>query len=166
MSFKNYESYVIDAEKAFEQGLYQEGKAYLDNALAEEPTYGKAHNHLGWFYMFHVGDYEKAEVHLRLALKYAKRYSAPYIHMIQLLFEVERMDEHEKLIAKAMYVPGVKKSFLYNEVGRSQEVAGKILQAIKFYRMAIRWSMDEEEIKVIRQNLRRAKSKRWLFLNI
>ena len=47
MSLQNYEQYVLDAEKAFEQGLYLEGKAYLDNASAEEPTYGKAHNHLG-----------------------------------------------------------------------------------------------------------------------
>jgi tetratricopeptide (TPR) repeat protein len=166
MSFKTYESYVLDAEKAFEQGLYLEGKAYLDNAIAEEPTYGKAHNHLGWFYLFHEGDYEKAEVHLKLALKYAKQYSAPYIHMILLLFEVERLDEHEKLIAKAMYVPGMKKSFLYNEIGRNKEVTGKIFQAIKFYRKAIRWSMDEEEIRMIRQNLGRAKGKRWLYLNL
>ena len=166
MSFKTYESYVLDAEKAFEQGLYLEGKAYLDNAIAEEPTYGKAHNHLGWFYLFHEGDYEKAEVHLKLALKYAKQYSAPYIHMILLLFEVERLDEHEKLIAKAMYVPGVKKSFLYNEVGRNKEITGKIFQAIKFYRKAIRWSMDEEEIRMIRQNLGRAKGKWWLSLNL
>lgn len=166
MSFKTYESYVLDAEKAFEQGLYLEGKAYLDNAIAEEPTYGKAHNHLGWFYLFHEGDYEKAEVHLKLALKYAKQYSAPYIHMILLLFEVERLDEHEKLIAKAMYVPGVKKSFLYNEVGRNKEITGKIFQAIRFYRKAIRWSMDEEEIRMIRQNLGRAKGKWWMSLNL
>ena len=138
MSLQNYEQYVLDAEKAFEQGLYLEGKAYLDNAIAEEPTYGKAHNHLGWFYMFQLEDYEKAEGHLRLALKYAKQYSAPYVHMIQLLFEAERLDEHEKLVAKAMYVTGVKKSFLYNEVGRHKEITGKISSAIKFYRMAIR----------------------------
>ena len=166
MSLQNYERYVLDAEKAFEKGLYLEGKAYLDNAIAEEPTYGKAHNHLGWFYMFHLEDYEKAEAHLRLALKYAKQYSAPYVHMIDLLFEAKRMDEHEKLVAKAMYVPGAKKSFLYNEVGRHKEVSGRFTQAIKFYRLAIRWSMDEKEIQAIRENIRRARSKRWLLINI
>jgi len=166
MSTQNFEQYVLDAEKAFEQGLYLEGKAYLDNALAEEPTYGKAHNHMGWFYMFHLEDYDKAEVHLRLALKYAKQYSAPYVHYITLLFEAKRLDEHEKLVAKAMYVPGVRKSFLYNEDGRRHEVTGKYTQAMKLYRMAIRWSMDEQEIEMIRDNIRRAKSKRWLFLNI
>lgn len=166
MSLQNYELYVLDAEKAFEKGLFQEGKAYLDNAIAEDPTYGKAHNHLGWFFMIHLEDYVKAEMHLKLALKYAKQYSAPYVHYIVLLFEAKRLDEHEKLVAKAMYVPGVKKSFLYNEVGRRMEVTGKIFTALKFYRMAIRWSEDVNEIEVIRENIRRARSKRWLFLNI
>jgi tetratricopeptide (TPR) repeat protein len=166
MSTHSYEQYVLDAENAFAQGLYQEGKAYLDNAIAEEPTYGKAHNHLGWYYMFHQVDYAQAEVHLKLALKYAKQYSAPYIHMITLLFEAKRLDEHEKLVAKAMYVPGVSKSFLYNEIGRYHEVTGKITKAIRYYRMAIRWSFDKEEIEIIRENISRAKSKRWLSLNI
>jgi tetratricopeptide (TPR) repeat protein len=165
MSTENYEQYVLDAEKAFAQGLYLEGKAYLDNAIAEEPTYGKAHNHLGWFYLSQE-DYEQAEVHLKLALKYAKQYSAPYIHMIMLLFEAKRLDEHEKLVAKAMYVPGVSKSFLYNETGRYHEVSGRIAKAIKYYRMAIRWSFDKEEIEIIRENISRARSKRWLSLNI
>jgi len=166
MSLQNYEQYVLDAEKAFENGLILEGKAYLDNAIAEDPTYGKAHSHLGWFYLFQLEDYGKAEVHLRLALKYAKQYSAPYVHFITLLFEANRLNEHENLVAKAMYVPGVKRSFLYNEVGRRKEVTGKYTVAIKFYRMAIRWSVDEQEIEVIRENIRRARSKRWLSLNI
>ena len=162
MSYKNYEQYVLDAEKAFEQGLYLEGKAYLDNAIAEEPTYGKAHNHLGWLYLFHLGDFEKAEVHLRLALKYAKQYSAPYIHMLQLLFEAKRLDEHEELIAKAMYVPGVQKSFLYNEVGKRMEAKGKTFAAIRYYRRSIWWSFDEKEIEMFRDNVRRARNKQWL----
>jgi tetratricopeptide (TPR) repeat protein len=166
MSFKICEQYVLDAEKAFEQGLYLEGQSYLENALAEEPTFGKAHNHLGWFYLCHMKDYEQAETHLKLALKYAGQYSAPYIHMIDLLFNAKRLDEHEKLIAKAMYVPGVDKSFLYNEMARNREVSGKIKDALKFYRLAIRWSMENKEIEVIRENIRRAKSKRWLSVNI
>ena len=163
MSLQNFELYVLNAEKAFEKGLFLEGKGYLENALAEEPTYGKAHNHMGWFYLFHMDDVEKAEVHLRLALKYARQYSAPYVHMIDLLFNADRLDEHAKLVAEAMKVPGVGKDYLYNEMGRNMEVKGRISDAIKFYRLAIRRSMDKEQIKVIRENIRRARSKRWLF---
>ena len=166
MSVQNFEQYVLDAEKAFAQELYLEGKAYLEHALAEEPAFAKAHNHLGWLYLYHMVDYEKAERHLKLALKYAKQYSAPYFHMLDLLYETERLEEHEKLIAVAMNVPGVRKSFLYNEIGRNREVTGKVTEAIKNYRLAIRWSMETKEIEVIKENIRRARSKRWLFLNI
>jgi len=166
MSLQNFEQYVLDAEKAFEQGLFAEGKGYLENALAEEPTYGKAHNHLGWFYLFHMHDFEKAELHLRLALKYARQYSAPYIHYSQLLFEAERLDEHAKLVAEAFKVPGVGKSFLYNEYGRNMEITGRIADAIKYYRLAVQWSTDEEQIKLIKGNIKRARGKRWLFLFI
>jgi hypothetical protein len=86
--------------------------------------------------------------------------------MITLLFEAKRLDEHEKLVAKALYVPGVKKSFLYNEIAMGKEVRGNYVSAIKYYRMAARWSMDLQEIETIKENIRRAKSKRWLFLNI
>lgn len=166
MSFKICEQYVLDAEKAFEQGLYLDGQSHLENALAEEPTFGKAYNHLGWFFLYHMKDYEKAEVHLKLALKFAGQYSAPYFHMIDLLFNAKRLDEHEKLIAKAMYVPGVDKSFLYNELGKNREVTGKIGKAIKLYKLAIRWCTDNKDIELIRENLGRAKRKRWLSVNI
>jgi tetratricopeptide (TPR) repeat protein len=166
MRFQVLEQFVLDAEKAFEQELYLEGKGLLESALSEEPTYGVAHNHLGWLYLFQLVDYEKAERHLKLALKYSPKYSATYLHMIQLLFEAKRLDEHETLIAKAIYVPGVRKSFLYNERGRGCEVKGKYTQAMKWYRKAIRWSMEEYEIRTIKENMRRAKSKRWLFLNL
>ena len=166
MRFQVLEQYVLDSEKAFEQGLYLEGKSYLESALAEEPTYGKAHNHLGWLYLFHLDDFEKAERHLKLALKYSRKYSAPYIHMIYLLFEAKRLEEHENLVASAISVPGVRKSFLYSEKGKVYEVKGKYTQAIKWYRKAIRWSMEEYEISTIKEYMRRARRKRWLFLNL
>ena len=166
MEFQELEQYVLHAEKAFEQGQYLEGKALLEKALTEEPTYGKAHNHLGWLYLARLDDFEKAERHLKLALKYSQKYSAPYIHMITLLFELKRMEEHESLIATAMEVPGMSRSFLFSEKGKASEVKGKYTQAIKWYRLAIRWSMEESEINAIRNYMKRAKSKRWLFLNL
>jgi len=166
MKFQELEQYVLNAEKAFEQERYMEGKDYLESALAEEPTYGKAHNHLGWLYLFQLNDFEKAERHLNLALKYSPKYSAAYVHMIYLLFESKRLEEYENLIEAAMKVPGVRKSFLYSEKGKALEVKGKYTQAIKWYRKAIRWSMEEYEISTIRENMRRARSKRWLFLNL
>lgn len=164
MTTQVLEQYIIDAERAFQSQNYLDGKSYLEDALSIEPTWGKAHNHMGWLYLYQLADWEKAEQHLRLALKYASRYSAPYLHMAHLLFESRRFDELILLLKKAGNVPGVERSFVYNEYGRIHEVQGRYRQAIKNYWLAFRWSLDEQEIQVIRENIRRARQKRWSFL--
>ena len=158
------EQYVLDAEKAFTEKEYLHGKALLENALMDEPTYGKAHNHLGWLYLYHLNDYDKAESHLRLALKYASGYAAPYEHMSTLLFDAKRLKEHEALLNRALKVAGISNSFIYNDFGRNREVSGHYKEALKFYRLGIRWSLDEHEITVMKENIRRCRSKRWAFL--
>ena len=87
MTMQLLEKYLFDAEKAFEQEQYFDGKSILEDALVEEPTFGKAHNHMGWLYLYQFNDVEMAETHLNLALKYAPKDGAPYIHMASLYFD-------------------------------------------------------------------------------
>ena len=164
MTTQVLEQYIMDAERAFQDQNYLDGKSYLEEALAIEPTWGKAHNHMGWLYLYHLADWEQAEQHLKLALKYAARYSASYLHMTHLLFESRRFDEMIALLKIAEQVAGVRRSFVYNEYGRIHEVNGRYRKAIKNYRLAVRWAFDEQEIQVIRDNIRRARQKRWGFL--
>ena len=68
------ENYILRAESAFEKNEYLEGMNFSENALGIEPTYAKAHNHMGWFYLYPLEDWSKAEKHLKLALKYDANY--------------------------------------------------------------------------------------------
>lgn len=158
------ERYLMNAERAFEQRDYFEGMRLLMEALTIEPNYGKAHNHLGWLYLFQMVDWVKAETHLRLALKYAPDYSAPYIHMSHMLFEKGRFDELTQLLEKAMGVGGVQKSFIYNEYGRMLEADGKSGKAVKFYKKAVRWSFNEQDLNIYKDNIRRCRDKRWILM--
>lgn len=158
------EQFILDAERAFEEQLFLEGKGYLEEALAEEPTYGKAHNHLGWLYLYHLNDLDRAERHLKLALKYTTNYKAPYIHMSTLLFDMGRFDECEQMLVQADHMPGVEKSFIHNEYGRLNEVKGLYRAAIRSYKDAIRWSLSEHEIAVAKDNIKRCRNKRWFFM--
>ena len=164
MTMQILEQYMFEADRAFEQQLYLEGKQYLEDALAEEPTYGKAHNHMGWLYMYQLDDREKAEQHLKLALKYAANYGAPYIHMSHLLFDANRFTELEQLLEEAINVDNVQRSFLFNEYGRLNEIRENYRTAIKYYKAAIKWSLNEQEIAIAKDNIKRCKQKRWLFL--
>lgn len=158
------ERYIQNAEKAFEQNDYLEGMRFLEEALTIEPHYGKAHNHMGWLYLFQIVDWAKAETHLQLALRYAPTYNAPYIHMSHMLFEKGRFEELTALLEKAMTLGCVQKSFIYNEYGRMAEVKGKLRKAVRFYKTAVRWSFNDQELNVYKDNIRRCRDKRWVLM--
>ena len=158
------EKYLLDAERAFADQEYLQGKELLQDALAYEPTYGKAHNHLGWLYLYHLKDYEKAESHLRLALKYCPGYGATYQNMSTVLFEAKRLEEHKQLLLEAKDVYGISNSFIFNELGRNSEVSGNYREALKWYRLGVRWSVDEQELMILKENISRCRSKKWYFL--
>lgn len=158
------ERYIQNAEKAFERKDYLEGMSLLEEALTIEPFFGKAHNHLGWLYLFQITDWEKAEKHLKLALKHSPSYSAPYMHFSHLLFEKGRFDELTELLEKAILVGGIQRSFVHNEYARMYEVKGKLRQAVVFYKKAVRWTFNEQELNVYKDNIRRCRDKRWILM--
>lgn len=158
------ERYLLNAERAFEQRDYLEGKRLLFEALTIQPDYGKAHNHLGWLYLFQIIDWVKAENHLRLALKYLPEYSAPYVHMAHLLFEKGKFDELSQLLERALEVGGVQKSFVYNEYGRILEANGKSRQAVKCYKKAVKWTFNDQDLIIYKDNIRRCRDKRWILM--
>jgi tetratricopeptide (TPR) repeat protein len=156
------ERYIQQAEQAFDQNEHLEGMRLLEEALFIDPKFAKAHNHMGWLYLHKLKDWTKAELHLNYALKFAPDLSFSYYHMAHILFEKARFGELEALLKKAMTVGGVQKSFIYNEYGRMHEVGGKLAKAVKFYKSAIRWSFEEQELITVKDNIRRCRDKRWM----
>lgn len=162
MTVRVLQQYVLDAEKAFERQEWLEGEDLLHEALEMEPVYAKAHNHLGWLYLYYMVDFKLAEMHLKLALKYAPQYHAPYMHMAQLLFDMGKWQELEQLLNKAMHIAGVQKSFIYNDMGRLYEVQGEYGKAIDNYKLAARHALDTQEVEGIHANIKRVRKKRWM----
>ena len=158
------ERYIRDAQLAFKLKDFQEGRRLLEEALSIEPVFGKAHTLLGWLYLFQINDWEKAEIHLKLALKYAPSYSTPYLHMSYILFEKGRFKELTGLLDKALTVGGVSKALIYNNYGRMFEADGQFRKAVRFYKTAIQWAFSEEELQMIKTNIKRCRDKRWVLL--
>lgn len=156
------EKYILQAENEFENGNYLEGMGYLEEALTHEPHYGKAHNHMGWVYLFHLNDWVKAEKHLRTAIKYNPNYGPTYMHMAYMLFEQGKFSELETLLQKAVDIGGVNKTFIYTELGRMLEVKAKFGKAIGMYKKSIRWSFNDKELSEIKDHIHRCRRKRWL----
>ena len=55
------------ADLAFSENRIEEAKGLLEEILVIDPKYGRAYNHLGWFYATQIDDMEKAEEFFTLA---------------------------------------------------------------------------------------------------
>lgn len=158
------ERYVLNAEAAFERNEYLEGIGLLEEALAIEPNYSKAHNHLGWAYLFQLNNLEVAEKHLQFALNVTPVYGPAYIHMSHILFNKGKYNELTELLETALSHGGVQRSFVYNEFGRMSETNRHLRKAIGYYKKAVSYSMDEQEMKTITDNIHRCRHKRWILM--
>lgn len=157
------EERFLKVDDFYSKGEFAEGKKILEEILESEPGYGRAHNHLGWLYYAKFDDFEKAEYHYKLAIKFAADYPAPYLNLTYLLNYLNRYEEIKNHIEVALKVDGTVKSVLYNELGKAHEVNGNYAEASKAYKAAIRFSLNKDEMAALNANLLRVKDKVSLF---
>jgi hypothetical protein len=158
------ENYIQKAEKAFESNDFVKGMEYLEEALMSDPHFGKAHNHMGWLYIYHLKDWTKAEKHLGMAMRYTPGYAPVYIHLSGMLLEQGRFEDLEKLLEKAQGVGGVQKAFVYNTKARIQEIKGRYKKAIALNKQAVKWCLNDQELNNLKAEIKRCRKKRQIKL--
>lgn len=156
------EELFLKVDDHFSKGEFPEGKKILEELLESEPGFGKAHNHLGWLYFAKLDDYEKAEYHYGLAIRFDPMYPAGYLNMAHLLLFMSRHTALIEHTEKALTVEGVNKNMLYTLMGRSYEVNEHYKQATQAYKMAIRYALNKQEMDTLLESMERLKTKNGL----
>lgn len=156
------ERFVKNAEAAFDKNEYLEGLAILEEALAIDPNSSKVHNHMGWVYLYHVNDLQRAEKHLSYALGCENVFGPAYIHKSYLLFNKGKYAELEALLQKAFDHGGVERAFVFVELGKVHEVCGRFRKAIKCYKKAVNHTFDDKELMTLKEGIHRCRQKRWI----
>lgn len=160
------EELFLEADRALDEGNLAEGKKLLEEILTEEPSFGKAHNHLGWLYKTKYQDYKMAEKHFKLALKFDPEYPAAYINYAYLLRDLVRLDELEVLLNKAIKVEATNKCAVHDEFGSLNELRGNYRAAIRCYKKAITLSLNDKVIEDLRNHIKRCRKKGGFFLRV
>jgi tetratricopeptide (TPR) repeat protein len=157
----NYvEEWFLDADRAFEEGNLAEGKRMLEDILREEPSFGKAHNHLGWLYKTKYMDFRQAEKHFKLALKFEPEYPATYLNYAYLLRDLGRLNDLEELLSRALKMESTIKFKVYDEYGSLHELRGNYTKAIHYYKLAISLCLNDSAIAELRNHIKRCRKKR------
>lgn len=149
----------FEADEKIKQNLFAEAKEILEQAILTNPKHGRAHNHLAWLYETKYQDFTKASEHYQQAIEFAPEYPAGYANYAVLLCTMERYDELEKHIKRALEVPGIYKETLYNQYAIMSERQGKLDQAIENYTKALNYVLNEQGVTTYKAAIARCKSK-------
>lgn len=147
------------ADDLIKEDNMQEAINVLHNILAENPHFGKAHNHLGWIYETKFKAYADAEKHYLLAMKLSPEYPATYINYVYYLYAVGQYDKIEDHLLVAEKVPGVNKATIINEWGIYYETKQRFEEAIEKYKQYLAMSFDNKGIETAQANIERCKKK-------
>lgn len=163
INYAEIEDLFLEADKAFDEGNHVEGKKLLEQILREEPSFGRAHNHLGWLYKNRYQDISLAEKHYLLAIKFDPSYTPAYINYAYLLRDDSRLKELEELLNKVLKIDGVNKCTVYDEFGSLYELKGEYKKAIHYYKKAISYCLNDKLITDLTNHIKRCKKKMRLF---
>ncbi len=155
------EELIKIAEQTVYAGDFHQGIKLLEGCLAEEPGYPKLHYTLGWIYHYYLEDKSKAERHYQLAIYFNKEYKEAYEYLAELYFDNKKLKGLKILMEKAKEVEEIEKDFIYSMLGKIEEIEGNYTSALKFYRKALISCMDNETLKQMKLNIKRARFKRF-----
>ncbi|HLU84555.1 MAG TPA: tetratricopeptide repeat protein [Vicingaceae bacterium] len=151
------------ADLDIKDGYIERAYETLNNILKDNPSFGKAHNHLGWMYETKFQNFTKAEEHYKKALELSPEYTAVYYNYAILLSTQQRWDDLNQLLEKSQKVPGINKATILNEYGIMFEAIEEYDKAIGYYKDAARASVDNKTMDKYIESVERCQRKKTLF---
>lgn len=154
------EEMLDQANLDIKNGLYDEATNKLEKIIDIDPNFGKAYNHLGYLYEVKFKEYEKGETLYKLCLEKSPMYPAVYYNYSILLSTLGKWDNLKELLDKAINIPGVTKSTIWNEYAIMFEQQGKLDEAIEHFRKAALSTLDQKVLERAKASIDRCKAKK------
>lgn len=140
-------------------GKYIKAKRMLEEILEEEPDHARAHYETGMIYLCQLINYEMAEFHFKLAIKFCPVEVFAYYAYQKLLFQQSRYDELIDFSEKALSVKSIYKALIYKFMAACFEEQQKLKKAIVYYEKALLYSLNEIEFEQLKKMIERVKTK-------
>lgn len=156
------EEMLDQANLDIKDGLYDQATDKLEKIIDMDPNFGKAYNHLGYLYEVKFKEYEKGETLYKLCLEKSPMYPSVYYNYAILLSTLGKYDELKDLLDRAMGIPGITKSTIYNEYAIMYEQQGKLDEAIDHYKKCALNTLDKNVLNRAKESIDRCKLKKEL----
>jgi tetratricopeptide (TPR) repeat protein len=154
------EKYLTDAENMIIDDRVDEGLGLLNNLLYDEPGYGSLHNHLGWAYLYYTEDAARAELHLKMAVRFDETYAPPYLHLGALYIRQARYSDAIACSQAGLNKGNSNRVGLLQNLAQAYELRKDWRMAIKAYKEAMAVSVVDNEIHNLVAGIKRCRKKR------
>lgn len=134
-------------------------KHTLTELLEAYPDCAQAHYLMAMLLRYWADDFEGAEGHLKLAVKYGPEHPLANLAYISLLNYLGKYEKSIAAVDKALETCGGIRGSLYFEKAQALELTGKNAKAVEAYKMAIRSTTDDCTLYDYKNYLQRAKKK-------
>ncbi len=156
------EELLYQANQDIKDGYFDEATNKLERIIDMDPNFGKAYNHLGYLYEVKFKEYDKGETLYKLCLEKSPMYPPVYYNYAILLSTLGKFDELKELLDKAINIPGITKSTIYNEYAIMYEQQSKFDDAIEYYKKCGLNTLDKNVLSRAKDSIERCKMKKEL----
>lgn len=153
------EKYLAEAEQLIYTNNVEGGLALMNDLLYEEPGYGGLHNYLGWAYLYYSADMSRAELHLKMAVRFTEGYAAPYLHLGSLYIKTAKYDEAIAVLEKGLQQPNANRYAFLESTAQAYELKGEFRKAITTYKNALKATVGNES-NTLMESIKRCRKKR------
>jgi tetratricopeptide (TPR) repeat protein len=157
------EKYLVEAEKLIYENRIEEGFRIMNDLLYEEPGYGSLHNHLGWAYMYYSSADARAELHLKMAIRFNTEFAAAYQHLGTLLIRLGRYDEALEYLEKGIALYSANRTTFLEKIASAYELKKDYTKAIRKYKEALA-STAGFDAATFTEAIKRCRKKRWVLM--
>ncbi len=134
-------------------------KRMLEEILEEEPDHGRAHYEMGMIYFGELINYEMAEFHFKLAIRFCPAEVFAYYAYQKLLFQQSRHEELIQFSDKALEVKSIYKPLIFKHLAACYEEQQKFRKAISSYEKGMLHALNDYEFEQFKKMIERVKSK-------
>lgn len=158
-TYNTIEEKYLKAVEEMNYGEAPRSLQLLNEILLDEPLYTRAHFQIAKLYYYDLNDYNAAGYHFKLCTDLDADFPDVYYHYIKLLVFLNRESLVGKVAAKALLVPGVDATDIYEQIALCYENNRKWNQAIVYYTEALMQVTDKQQKIAIEESLERVKFK-------
>lgn len=132
----------------------------LNEIVANDPKYARAHYLLGLLYYYTIEDYQTAGYHFKLCTELEPAFPDVYEHYLRLIIFLDMENMVPVIAARALNTRGVNAAAINSLLGLFAEKNKDWSTALAGYRKALLESVNKREKDDIEESIGRVKSKK------